>query len=186
MKLAINDSSFVSDIEPSDKAAYLEHLKEKQIHDQTLNIPYPYTEADADWWIKHNLDMAKRQAGRTANWALRRSDGFLIGGIGFHDFTLGYSHAAEIGYWLAKPYWGKGIMTEAVKKVTAYGFKEFGLKRITAHIFNFNEGSSKVLQKAGFQREGYLRQHYFKNGKFCDGILYAILQSDLDQNDLAR
>ena len=53
MHLKINDSSFISDIKDSDRAAYIEHLKEKQIYDQTLNIPFPYRQSDADCWITH-------------------------------------------------------------------------------------------------------------------------------------
>lgn len=108
------------------------------------------------------------------NWAIRRTDGFLIGGIGYHDFELGKSHRAEIGYWLAKPYWGQGIMTEAVKKVAALAFEELGLVRITANVFHFNMGSAPVLKKAGFQLEGLLRKHYKKDGKVFDGRLYAL------------
>ena len=111
--------------------------------------------------------------GRSVNWAIRRSDGFLVGGIGFHDFELGKSHKAELGYWLAKSYWGQGIMTQAVDAVARFGFQEFGLLRITANVFHFNIGSARVLEKAGFQLEGYLRKHYKKDGKIFDGKLYA-------------
>lgn len=180
MKLRINDSYHISDITRGDKPAYIEHLKEKQIYDQTLAIPYPYTEADADWWINHNIELVKQQGGRSFNWALRRSeDDYLIGGIGFLGFKLGESHTAELGYWLAKPYWNKGIMTEAVKVASRYGFKELGLARITAHVFSFNIGSAKVLENAGFQCEGVLRSHYKKDGKLFDGKIYAMLSSDV-------
>lgn len=136
MKLKINDAYYISDIVPSDKPAYLEHLKEKQIYDQTLAIPFPYTEADADWWINHNIEATLKQDGRSVNWAIRRSDDdSLIGGIGFLGLKIGESHVAELGYWLAKPYWNKGVMTEAVKTATEYGFKELGLIRITANVF---------------------------------------------------
>lgn len=176
MKLKINDSYHISDIAPTDKAAYLEHFKEKQIYDQTLAIPFPYTEADADWWINHNIEATKKQDGRSVNWAIRRSsDDFLIGGIGFLGLTIGESHTAKLGYWLAKPYWKNGIMTAAVKMASEYAFKEFGLTRITASVFHFNIGSARVLEKAGFQCEGHLRSHYKKDGKIFDGKLYAIL-----------
>lgn len=180
VNLKINDSYSISDIAPTDKAAYLEHLKEKQIYDQTLAIPFPYTEADADWWIHHNIEAVKIQGGRSVNWAIRRSDDdYLIGGIGFLGLEIGKDHKAELGYWLAKPYWNKGLMTEAVKTAVEYGFKEFGLMRITAHVFHFNVGSARVLEKAGFQCEGYLRSHYIKDGKIFDGKLYALLKNDL-------
>lgn len=178
MKLKINDSYFISDIEPADKPAFLEHLKERQIYEQTLAIPYPYTEADADWWINHNREATERQNGRSVNWALRRQDGYLIGGIGFLGLEIGHDHRAELGYWLAKSYWNLGIMTQAVKKVTEFAFQEFHLERITAHVFLFNVGSAKVLEKAGFQCEGHLRRHYKKDGQIFDGKLYGRIRDD--------
>lgn len=176
MDLKINNDYFISDIRKSDASAYLEHFKEKQIYDQTLTIPFPYTESDASWWIQHIMEETKKQS-RSVNWAIRRKDGLLIGGIGFHDFELGKSHRAELGYWLAKPYWNQGIMTGAVEKVCEFAFKEFQLIRITAHIFDFNVGSARVLEKTGFQREGCLRKYYKKDGNIFDGYLYARLSS---------
>ena len=171
-RLDLDGSYFISDITPADHPAFLEHLKEKQIHDQTAAIPFPYTAADADWWINHTAEVTKEQ-GRSVIWAIRRADGYLIGSIGYHDFTLGKSHKAEIGYWLAKPYWNQGIITKAVQKATDLAFREFGLIRVTAHVFDFNGGSARVLEKCGYQLEGILRKHYQKNGKIFDGKIYA-------------
>ncbi len=159
MKLQINESFYISEVNSADKPAYLEHFKEKQIYDQTLAIPFPYGEADAEWWVNHVAEETKKQ-GRSVNWCIRREDGYVVGGIGFHEFELGKSHKAELGYWLAKPYWSKGIMTEAVKLISEFAFKELGLARVTANVFHFNVGSARVLENAGFQCEGYLRQHY--------------------------
>jgi RimJ/RimL family protein N-acetyltransferase len=172
MKLQLNGGFYISDITSNDKPAYLEHLKEKQIYDQTLNIPYPYTEADADGWINRVSEETNKQ-GRSVNWAIRRKDGYLIGGIGFHGLEIGKSHKAELGYWLAKPYWSQGIMSEAATAVSHFGFNEFGLIRITANVFAFNLGSARVLEKSGFQLEGFLRKQHKKDGKIFDGKLYA-------------
>lgn len=172
MKRPIDSSFYLSDITLADKPAYLKHLAEKQIYDQTLNIPYPYTENDADWWIKHITEETQKQ-GRSVNWAIRQQDGFLVGGIGFTDLQIGKSHKAELGYWLAQPYWGKGLMTHAVKVAVQTGFTDFNLIRISAHVFDFNRGSARVLEKSGFQLEGLLRKHYLKEGKLFDGKLYA-------------
>src|SRR6476469_6480844 len=98
MKLTLDGSFYISDINPEDKPAYLEHFKEKQIYDQTLNIPYPFTEKHAEWWINHIAEETQKQ-GRSLNWAIRRADGYLIGGIGLGGFEVGKSHKAEIGYW---------------------------------------------------------------------------------------
>ncbi len=178
MRVAIDSSFSITDIAPSDKATYLEHLAEKEIYDQTLNIPHPYTEADADWWINHVVEETRRQ-GRSVNWAIRRNDGHLVGGIGFHDLEIGKTHKGEIGYWVAKPYWGKGIMTEAVRRVADLGFAELGLTRISAHVFHFNIGSARVLEKAGFKFEGRLRKYYRKDGRVFDALLYSKVKGEL-------
>ena len=176
MNLAINDTFSITDICGDDKPAYLEHLADRQIYEQTLNIPHPYTEADAEWWINHVAEQTRRQ-GRSVNWAIRRSDGLLVGGIGYHDLELGKTHSAELGYWLARPYWGQGLMTAAVKRLSEYSFAELGLIRIAAHVFHFNVASARVLEKAGFQFEGRLRKHYKKDGKIFDGLVYARVSS---------
>ena len=94
------------------------------------------------------------------------------------NHKVGSSHVAEIGYWLAKPYWNQGIATAAVTAITEYGFKELELERITAHVFSFNLGSAKVLEKTGYRYEGYLRNHYKKDGKLLDGKIYAVLKAE--------
>ena len=172
MKLTLSKNFFISDIGSQDKEAFVKHLSDKEIYDHTLAIPYPYMASDATHWILTVAEQTQKQ-GHSVNWAIRRQDGHLIGGIGFHDLEVGKSHKAELGYWLAKPYWNQGIMTEAVKKVTEFGFKEFKLARIYASVFHFNKGSARVLEKAGFQFEGDLQKYYKKEGKIFDGKLYA-------------
>ena len=66
MDLRVNDDIYVSDIDPSDKPAYIEHLKEKQIYDQTLSIPFPYTESDAERWV-YRVAETTRKLGRSVN-----------------------------------------------------------------------------------------------------------------------
>ncbi|MEK6555504.1 MAG: GNAT family N-acetyltransferase [Bdellovibrionota bacterium] len=177
--ISLNRDYYLSTYTQTDSAALVEYLQERQIYEQTLNIPYPYTEAHAEWWINLNLQNAEKQNGVAVNWAIRRSsDHKLIGDAGFHGFNVGKSESAELGYWLAKPYWNKGIMTQAAQVVTEIGFKKFGLKRITAHIFHYNIGSAKVLEKCGYRFESTLKDHYKKDGRLYDGQVYAKLFSD--------
>lgn len=179
MKIKVNSQIILTDITPGDKNSYVTHFKDKQICDQTLNIPFPYTIEDANDWLKHVAAQTK-QMGRSVNWALRETNGHLIGGIGFHQIEEKNSHKAEIGYWLARAHWNQGIATDAVKIVCDFGFKKLRLSRITAHVFNFNIGSARVLIKNNFCLEGYLRKYYYKDGKFIDGLLFAKLaDSDL-------
>ena len=172
MNIPIGSNFCVSEIGPQDAGAYIEHLREREIYERTLTVPYPYTPEHAKDWIQRVAE-EKNKMDRSINWAIRRPDGYLVGGIGYHDIEVGKSHRAEIGYWLAKPYWGQGLMTEAVKKMTDYGFDEFGLVRVVANVFIFNPASARVLVKAGYQLEGTLRQHYKKDGKIFDGQLYS-------------
>jgi len=89
---------------------------------------------------------------------------------------LTYGHRAEIGYWLAKPFWGQGIMSAVVGAICDFAFGDWKLVRITAHVFTSNEASSRVLEKNGFEYEGLLRKHHQKDGKFIDSKLYALVK----------
>jgi RimJ/RimL family protein N-acetyltransferase len=175
MEIVVNDQIHLSEFQSSDQAACVEHLKEKQIYDHTLRIPYPYTEANFQEWLKIVAKMTEEQ-GRSVTWAIRNKEGQLIGGSGFDDFQAGKSHRAEIGYWLARPYWGCGIMTAVVRRLCEFGFSEFGLVKIVAHVFANNPASARVLEKCGFIQEGYLRKHHSKDGQFRDARLFARLK----------
>jgi ribosomal-protein-alanine N-acetyltransferase len=175
MKISVNDRIHLSEIEPFDQTACIEHLKAKEIYVHTLRIPYPYTEADFQTWMQI-VEKATRQQGRPVHWAIRNEDNYLIGGCGFDSLQVGKSHRGEIGYWLAKPFWGRGIMTAVVQKACEYAFAEFGLVKVEAHVFADNIASAKVLQKCGFVQEGYLRKHYLKDGRFLDARLFALVK----------
>jgi len=175
MKIIVNDHIRLSEIRPSDKPALVEHLKEKEIYDRTLRIPYPYTPADADAWLAL-VQRTTQEQGRPVAWAIRNAADDLIGGCGFDGLVHGKAHRAEIGYWLAKPYWGRGIMTAVVQRACGFAFAEFGLVKIVAHVFADNVASARVLEKCGFELEGYLRKHYLKDGRDHDAKLYALLK----------
>jgi len=177
MKIVVNPQIHLSEFEPSDQAACVEHLKEKEIYDHTLRIPFPYTEAHFQEWLQI-VEKTTRQQGRIVQWAIRNEEGSLIGGCGFHDFQLGESHRAEIGYWLAKPCWGLGIMTAVVRTLCDLAFAEFGLVKIVAHVFANNPASVRVLEKCGFEQEGYLRKHHVKDKHFVDARLFSLLKNE--------
>jgi RimJ/RimL family protein N-acetyltransferase len=125
MKITVNERIHLSEFQPSDKAVCVEHLKEKEIYDRTLRIPYPYTEKDFQEWLKI-VEKTTQQQGRPVHWVIRNEEALLIGGCGFDSLQIGKSHRAEIGYWLAKPYWGQGIMTDVVRSLCELGFSELG------------------------------------------------------------
>jgi [ribosomal protein S5]-alanine N-acetyltransferase len=170
-----NEHVRLTEFRPSDKPALIEHLRDKEIYDHTLRIPYPYTEAEAEKWLGIVARTTQLQ-GRAVHWAIRNAEDFLIGGCGFDGFQVGESHRAEIGYWLAKAYWNQGMMTAVVRRVCQYAFEEFGLMKIIAHVFATNPASARVLEKCGFEQEGYLKKHYLKDGQLIDAKLYALLR----------
>ena len=135
-------------------------------------FPHPYTRADAEDWVK-------LQSGRdpTTVFAVCDAEG-PIGAIGLETREADYRHSAEIGYWLGKPFWGRGIMTCAAKAVTAYGFQTLGLMRIDAPVRAANDASARMLEKTGYQREGLLRKAALKEGEPVDYLLFAILRED--------
>jgi RimJ/RimL family protein N-acetyltransferase len=121
MKISVNEHIQLSEFQPSDQVACVEHLREKEIYDRTLRIPYLYTEVDFQEWLKI-VEKTTQEQGRSVHWAIREEDGLLIGGCGFDGFQLGKSHRAEIGYWLAKPFWCRGIMTAVVRRICEFAF----------------------------------------------------------------
>jgi RimJ/RimL family protein N-acetyltransferase len=176
MRIVVNDQAQLSEFRPSDKPALVQHLNDRDIYDRTLRIPFPYTDACADFWLGLVAKITEQQ-GRPVHFAIRSADDSLIGGCGFDDFQAGQSHRAEVGYWLAKPFWGRGIMTAVVKRLCRHAFEEFGLAKITAHVFPNNPASARVLEKCGFQQEGFLRKHHLKDGQLIDARLFALLRS---------
>lgn len=175
MKIVVSDQVHLSEFRASDKDALIAHLNDRDISDRTLRIPFPYTDAAADEWLALVARITQQQ-GRPVQWAIRSADDALIGGCGFDGFQVGKSHRAEVGYWLAKPFWGRGIMTAVVQRVCRHAFEEFGLAKITAHVFSHNPASARVLEKCGFQEEGYLRKHFLKDGQFIDARLFGLLR----------
>lgn len=101
----------------------------------------------------------------------------IIGQCGYHAFDRS-NLIGEISYCLAREHWGQGIMTEAIRAVIGFGFEKLGLNRIETKSMLENTGSFKVLEKAGFQKEGLIREGLSKNHIFYDLYLYSVLKKD--------
>jgi ribosomal-protein-alanine N-acetyltransferase len=130
-------------------------------------FPYPYTASDARGWLKSVYESKPE-----TNFAITLKDE-AVGGIGFLlQPDIAY-RSAEIGYWLGEEFWNRGIVSEALTAVTEYAFSAHDLVRLYAHVFEWNEASARVLQKAGYKLEGRLRKSVTKDGKTIDQLLYA-------------
>ena len=151
-------------------------LSNKNIQDNLRDgLPYPYTEQDGVDFISAMLSTNENDSFAFAIMA----DNKVIGSIGV--FRQGNIHrrTAELGYYIAEEYWGKGIMTEAVKQICEYVFDKSDIIRIYAEPFAYNEASCRVLEKAGFQYEGTLRSNAIKNGKVIDMKMYSLLRTEM-------
>lgn len=161
--------------ELSDAADLATALSNRKVQDNLRDgLPYPYTEQDGIEFISAMLSVDENE---TFAFAIT-ADNKVVGSIGV--FRQGNIHrqTAELGYYVAEEYWGKGIMTEAVKQICEYVFDKSDIIRIYAEPFAHNIASCRVLEKAGFQYEGTLRSNAVKNGKVVDMKMYARLRTE--------
>jgi RimJ/RimL family protein N-acetyltransferase len=134
----------------------------------TNQFPHPYTKKNGEAFI------AMATKNNPLNIFAIAINKEAVGGIGLHPQQDIHCKNAELGYWLAQPYWGKGIITNAIREIVAYGFKTFEIDRIFARPFGNNIGSQKALEKAGFTLEGKFDKALYKNGEYLDELIYAI------------
>ncbi|HOO52609.1 MAG TPA: GNAT family N-acetyltransferase [Methanothrix sp.] len=130
-------------------------------------FPHPYTQEDAAIYIARSLQKVQRTAFAIATETEAIGSIGLMPGQDVHRFT------AELGYWLGEPFWGRGIMTEAVTALSEYALDELGFRRIFAEPYATNQASVRVLEKSGFIREGILRANVVKEDRTLDQFLYA-------------
>jgi ribosomal-protein-alanine N-acetyltransferase len=124
-------------------------------------FPHPYTTKDAEWWI----GIGSKQHG-----AITRAieyQGVFVGSVGINPQSGWREHLAEIGYWVAEDYWGKGIATAALREMTDYAFTNRSFRKLFAPVLAPNISSMRVLEKCGYHREEvqkdgiYFDKHHF-------------------------
>jgi len=136
----------------------------------TASFPHPYTVADATTWI------AMTSVEDPVDNFVIEIDGALAGCVGLRPQYGESRGVAEFGYWLGRPYWGRGFATEAARAIVAHAFAARGLRRLEAHVFAPNIASAYVLEKCGFTREAILREAVVdRNEVVVDAWLYARL-----------
>jgi len=133
----------------------------------TDRFPHPYTVADARSFI----ELANRD--EPVHIFAIDINGEAVGGIGIHPQEDVFRKNAELGYWLAEPFWGKGIITEAIGQMVDFAFKTYDINRVFARPFGTNKASQRVLEKAGFILEARFEKILFKNGEWLDELVYA-------------
>lgn len=132
-------------------------------------MPHPYALADAEAFIA-----SVSESERSTTFAIE-VEGAAVGAIGVRLKDNIERIGAELGYWLGEPLWGRGILSEAVPAFTSWALAEFQLTRIEAIVFEWNPASARVLDKAGYQREGTLRRSAIKDRQIIDRWVYAFV-----------
>lgn len=139
-------------------------------------FPNPYTLGDAREYISSCI---ANEGGRQLTRAIE-IHGEAAGSVGVYAGTDVYSRSAELGYWLAEPYWGQGVMTRAVRRICREAFRTLDVVRIFAEPFEGNAASRAVLEKAGFTHEGTMRSGVYKNGIVRSYCMYSLLRSEME------
>lgn len=153
----------------------IEYAGNKKVAETTLNIPHPYEEKDAVFWINSANIGLESKTQYTFGIRTKIEDEF-IGGIGLKIDNRFQS--AELGYWIAEPYWNKGFASEAVEAILKFGFTELNLNKIFATHLVENQASGKVMTKNGMLKEGELKDHTKKGNLFKSLIQYRLTQNE--------
>ncbi len=163
-------------LSPDDAEPLVKAIGHPDIAATTLNIPHPYTLEAANTWIERVNDLDVQEKYVDVAVFIRESNE-LVGGIGLMAVSKRHRNA-ELGYWCAVEYWGKGITTEAALRILKYAFEELDLERVWAICFVGNPASVRVMEKIGMQFEGTARHEYKKGDGFIDNHHYAILRDE--------
>lgn len=156
-----------------DVSSLVEHANDPDVALQLRDrFPSPYTRTDADQWIPAANQEPVSQCAIVI-------EGRAVGGIGIDFQSDIYRRGAELGYWLGKAFWRKGLMSRIVLQFVPECFRRFDLNRIEAGVFSTNTASMRILEKAGFTREGIRRQAIFKKDQIIDEHVYSILVNEV-------
>ena len=153
----------------SDRASLVRYANDRDVWRNLRDrFPHPYTERDADEWLAHGA----AEPASPGIYAIE-VDGVAAGTIALEPGSDVERWCWEIGYWLGQPFWGRGIVTEAVIAVTAAAFREPDVIRLHAPVFSWNRRSMRVLEKSGYHREAVLERGGIKDGTVIDRVVYA-------------
>ena len=152
-----------------DEDTLQKNINDKDITKTLSVVPYPYTMKHAKEWITHATSKLEKEV----IFAIDFGEG-VEGVISLKDIDTTHKRA-EFGYWLAKKRWGKGYMTEALNALVTFAFSDLKLVKVYAYTFLNNPASSRVLEKAGFEKEAVLKKHLSDHGKQIDVNMYGLV-----------
>ncbi|MDB5283517.1 MAG: acetyltransferase [Bacteroidota bacterium] len=168
----VSNNIWLSEVSLNDADELVYCMGNKDIYDNTMRIPFPYSRANAISWLENSI-LFEKENGFNHNFAIRNQTGKLIGLIGFH-FNYGVkADKSEIGYWLSKDYRNQGIMTSVIKIFCQLAKEQYKMKALEAGVFAFNAASQQVLFKAGFTQKERRPEWFKKEGQKIDAVIFA-------------
>lgn len=170
LNLEKNSGAFViRPWEEGDETSLVRYANNYEIWRNVSNrFPHPYELEHARSFIASHGQSVEGEIGGAIV-----VEGEAVGGIGYRLLSDTSGRTAELGYWLGESFWGRGIMTEAVRLLTAYAIGQHDLLRMQAIVYGWNPASGRVLEKAGYELEGRLRDAVYKDGEICDQLIYG-------------
>jgi len=158
----------------SDVKAYFNSQQDKQARMGFMSTPKSLAEAKKE--VREAIAEYKKKKPHFESFAIE-VDGKFAGFIAIHDLFEKYvEHIGKLSYCIHPDFRNKGLATKAVKAITSYAFKKYKLKRFWAWCRTYNKASARVLEKAGFKLEGIMRKNKFKDGKYLDDMVWAIVR----------
>lgn len=166
---------YLRPVRRSDAVPIYRYARHREISRFTY-VPYPYRLEDSYAFLK-SLRRWRRKGTSEVFGMVDKGSDQLLGLIGMHRIDR-VNKRVEIGYWLGKEHWGKGITSEAVRLVVRYAFKDMKLQKVVARVWHPNVASATLLKKCGFKLEGCLRRQTFRNHRWYDEFMFGILKEE--------
>ncbi len=148
-----------------DKSRLVSLLNDLEVSRYLARVPYPYTEKDALWWIEEGC---RHEIARVIE-----VDKQFVGVVGLNQGETPYAKRAELGYWLGRQCWGKGIAASAVRMLLDQYLPQLDVVKVFASVYHSNVASERVLEKCGFSREAILKRNVYKNDVYYDEYIYS-------------
>lgn len=167
---------YIRKLKYSDAEDIYKNVNDKEVVRCTLNIPHPYPKKGAIQFIRKTRYKSKKRKEYVFGIILKEENR-LIGMVGLHRIDWKNKNS-ELGYWIGKNYWNKGLVTEAVSLILDFAFSQLKLHKVYAKLFEKNIGSRRVLEKSGFKLEGSFKEQRFKHNAWQNELEHGILAKE--------
>jgi RimJ/RimL family protein N-acetyltransferase len=161
-------------LKPSDAASIYMFAKDPEVLKYTL-LPSPYRPSDSTRFVRTALSKKWRQ--KCIVRAIVPKPGRALAGVITLDLNMG-NRRCYIGYWLGRPFWGRGLAKESLQLMLKLAFETLDIAKVTSSVMHPNVRSYKLLDGAGFKLEGRLRKQLLRNGEWYDELMYGLLREE--------